>query len=611
MAPLRSFSFLSVILFSLQLFLLLQSSYSRATSQLSSGPRPSFGPHEFSRKVVLEVTEKVIAADCTKRPSAVVNGTFPGPELRFKAGDKIKVTVINLLKEDNITIHFHGLSTVGAPFSDGTEKIAQYAIPPAGGKFDYIFLLDSPGTYIYHAHVGFKLMTCHGAFIVEDAHKPPFKYDEERVLLFADYYHNLEKQIELGVTSVPFQWLGEPQSMVVNGNALGKCNANSPFGCTTDCRHHRLVVKPGMTYRVRVIGITVLTYLYIGIEDHEDLSVIEVDSGYVRPASTKHIQLHSGQRYSFLLKTKSREELKKLGSKRDFWGRIETRWRPIRDQGAFVLHYEDEASTSIGPSVTNKPLDLSLSPLPEPKEFKKIVDLPNEGNTWLADTFEPLDPKEVAPTAAEVTRRILIQGQQLKMPDGHIYWFVNGEKYVETQPKVPFLVRAYTSKLKPDYKAAEENNGFDKKLGAYPIKFNDVVEIVIVNQASSAGTSEIHPWHLHGQEFYVVAHGTGEFTKAKLAEAEAHPKRHIRRDTEIIFASQRGASYTGTTVTPGMVTGWMVLRMKARTPGAFLMHCHTQPHVFMGMGVVIVVGIEDLPPLPPGVLKDYVKPTEP
>ncbi|WAQ85552.1 hypothetical protein PtA15_6A180 [Puccinia triticina] len=454
-------------------------------------------------------------------------------------------------------------------------------------------------------------MTCHGAFIVEDAHRPPFKYDEERVLLFADYYHKLDEQLAIGLKSVPFQWIGEPQSIAVNGNALGKCDLTSPFGCNTNCHHHRLVVKPGMTYRVRVIGITVLTYLYIGIEDHEDLSVIEVDSGYVRPVSTKHIQLHSGQRYSFLLKTKSREELKKHGSKRDFWGRLETRWRPIRDQGAFVLHYEDDStSTSIGPSVNTKPLDLSLTPFPNPKEFNKIVHLPNEGNTWLADTFEPLDPKEVAPTAAEVTRRIFIQGQQVKMADGRINWFVNGEKYVETQPKVPFLVRAYTTKIKPDYKAAARNNGFDKKLGAYPIKLNDVVEIVIVNQASSIGVSEVHPWHLHGQEFYVIAHGTGAFTKAKLAEAEAHQKRHIRRDTEVIFTSQRGASYKGTTVPPGTVTGWMVLRMKAQTPGAFLMHCHTQPHALMGMGVVLLVGIENLPPLPEGYLKKYIKPTK-
>jgi FtsP/CotA-like multicopper oxidase with cupredoxin domain len=84
-----------------------------------------------------------------------------------------------------------------------------------------------------------------------------------------------------------------------------------------------------------------------------------------------------------------------------------------------------------------------------------------------------------------------------------------------------------------------------------------------------------HP-SLHGQAFYVVAHGTGEFTEAKLAVAEASSPKHIRRDTEVIFSTEQGASYTNTTVPEGTVTGWMVLRMKAKTPGAFLMHCHTQ-----------------------------------
>lgn len=109
---------------------------------------------------------------------------------------------------------------------------------------------------MYHAHVGFDLMTCHGALIVEDVIAPPFKYDEELVLLFADYYHNVEKQIATGVESAPFYWLGEPQSMVVNGNALGNCNQTSLFGCSNNCHHHRVSVKPDRTYRVRCVKLS-------------------------------------------------------------------------------------------------------------------------------------------------------------------------------------------------------------------------------------------------------------------------------------------------------------------------------------------------------------------
>lgn len=59
---------------------------------------------------MLEVSEKVISADCTNRPSVVINGTFPGPELRFKAGEKVKIRVYNRLKTHNVTLHGHGIA---------------------------------------------------------------------------------------------------------------------------------------------------------------------------------------------------------------------------------------------------------------------------------------------------------------------------------------------------------------------------------------------------------------------------------------------------------------------------------------------------------------------
>ncbi|KAI9626299.1 hypothetical protein KEM48_010551 [Puccinia striiformis f. sp. tritici PST-130] len=510
MVSIPNYSSSSAILFFLQLFLLLQSSYSQKNSNLNPGPYPDFSTTQYSKKVVLELSEKVISADCTNRPSVVINGTFPGPELRFKVGDQVEIRVHNLLKF-NTTLHWHGLSQYGSPFADGTEKISQYAIPP-GGYFDYIFQLEanSAGTYIYHAHVGFHLMTCHGAFIVEDLKSPPFKYDKELVMLFADYYHNLEQQITAGLDEVPFKWLGEPQSMVVNGTLWVHVIQLVPLAAVPPAII--IALLSNQIRLIEVIGITVLTYLYFGIEDHPALSVIEADGGYVRPASTEHIQLHSGQ----LSQTSS--------------------------------------ST-------------------------------RRSNTWLTEKFEALDPNEVAPTASEVTRRITITGQQRKAPDGHINWFINGEKYVETQPQIPFLVRAYTTKLKPDYEAAAKNNGFDKKLRAYPVKFNDVVEFVVLNQVSTAGVTETHPWH-----------------RGALPQ-DAHPPRH--RD---YFLIQTRCLLLQHYTSAGHGNGWMVLRMRAETPGAFLMHCHTQPHAAMGMAAVILVGIENLPPLPPGYINKFVTP---
>ncbi|KNZ52199.1 L-ascorbate oxidase [Puccinia sorghi] len=105
-----SCSLLSAILFFLQLFYLFPSCHSQKTSQIHSEPYPTFNANEFSRSVVLEISEKVISADCTNRPSAVINGTFPGPELRFKAGEKVKIRIYNRLKTHNVTLHGHGIA---------------------------------------------------------------------------------------------------------------------------------------------------------------------------------------------------------------------------------------------------------------------------------------------------------------------------------------------------------------------------------------------------------------------------------------------------------------------------------------------------------------------
>ncbi|KAH9817027.1 Cupredoxin [Melampsora americana] len=613
--------------------------FSSWLSIVSAASTPAVGSNSFTPNVVLVISQTNVQADCTIRPSVTVNGTSPGPELRFKEGDKLWIRVINTLPEHNSTIHFHGLSQFGSPFADGTEKTAQFAISPNGGYFDYEFHLQpgTAGNYIYHAHVGNQLSTAHGAFIVEDDTKSPYSYDDEITLLMSDYYHAVDEEIESNLHSTPFKWVGEPQSLLVNGHALGTCDpSTAKYGCTSDCYHHTILVKPDTTYRVRVIGITSLAFLYFAFEGHPELDVIGVDGGYVKPAQTNHIEIHSGQRYSFLLKTKSETELKALNGQRDFWGRIESRWRPTRVHGAFVLRYaQNTLDSNVDLRYTENGLDLELNtsfsdldpqPLvsinslqsrvsravtPDLPAFQKLVPLPDEGVPWLLDAFEPLDPKERAPLASEVNRRIIISGQQLKSPTGTIKWFVNGQSYVETEPELPFLVRAYTTGLKPDYAAALTNNGFDSSLGAYPIKLGEVVEMVFLNLASTTNVSEAHPWHLHGQAAYVVGNGIGAFSDEELAKQEAARKHQpIARDTQMVFAG-KGATYSNTTVPTGTQTGWMVLRMKAETPGAFLLHCHIQPHAFMGMGVVLLIGMENLPPLPQDFLKEYITPTPP
>ncbi len=96
------------------------------------------------------------------------NGTSPGPEIRVKRGERVRVRFTNNL-EDPSSIHWHGIRIANA--MDGVSGLTQQAVEP-GGTFEYDFVAPDAGTFWYHAHnkswnqVGRGL---YGPLIVEDA----------------------------------------------------------------------------------------------------------------------------------------------------------------------------------------------------------------------------------------------------------------------------------------------------------------------------------------------------------------------------------------------------------------------------------------------------------
>lgn len=98
------------------------------------------------------------------------NDSVPGPELRVRQGDRVRVRVENMLEEET-TVHWHGLRVPNA--MDGVPQLTQKPIAP-GETFLYEFDVPDAGTYWYHPHqrsfeqVGRGL---YGPLIVEE-HEP-------------------------------------------------------------------------------------------------------------------------------------------------------------------------------------------------------------------------------------------------------------------------------------------------------------------------------------------------------------------------------------------------------------------------------------------------------
>ncbi|MGE5721834.1 MAG: copper resistance system multicopper oxidase [Sphingomonadales bacterium] len=113
-----------------------------------------------------------------------VNGTVPGPLLRLREGQRLRVNVTNLLDEDT-SIHWHGMLL---PFQmDGVPGISFPGIP-ARGRFTYDFPVRQSGTYWYHSHSGLQEQLGHYAPIVIDRAEPdPIAHDREHVIVLSDW----------------------------------------------------------------------------------------------------------------------------------------------------------------------------------------------------------------------------------------------------------------------------------------------------------------------------------------------------------------------------------------------------------------------------------------
>ena len=137
----------------------------------------------------------------TEHPSTPVwayNGTVPGPVLRLRQGDRLRVRVHNALQEAT-TVHWHGVRLPNA--MDGVPLITQPPIEP-GGSFVYEFALPDAGTFFYHPHqrsfeqLGRGLA---GALIV-DEREPP-KVDRDVLWVLGDWRLDPDASIRDGFGS--------------------------------------------------------------------------------------------------------------------------------------------------------------------------------------------------------------------------------------------------------------------------------------------------------------------------------------------------------------------------------------------------------------------------
>ncbi|WP_128892250.1 copper resistance system multicopper oxidase [Erythrobacter sp. HKB08] len=127
-----------------------------------------------------------------------VNGTVPGPLVRLREGQNVRLHVKNDLAEDS-SIHWHGLLL---PFQfDGVPGVSFPGIKP-GETFTYEFPIRQNGTYWWHSHSGLQEQAGHYGPIVVEAAEPDPRYDRDYVVLLSEFTpmhpHEIARKLKVG-----------------------------------------------------------------------------------------------------------------------------------------------------------------------------------------------------------------------------------------------------------------------------------------------------------------------------------------------------------------------------------------------------------------------------
>ena len=118
------------------------------------------------------------------RTALTINGSLPGPLLRWREGDTVTLRVKNRLAEPT-SIHWHGILLPST--MDGVPGLSFKGIEP-GGVFVYQFTLKQHGTYWYHSHSGFQEQRgVYGPLVIDPKEPEPFSYQRDYVVMLSDW----------------------------------------------------------------------------------------------------------------------------------------------------------------------------------------------------------------------------------------------------------------------------------------------------------------------------------------------------------------------------------------------------------------------------------------
>src|SRR5690554_713693 len=154
-------------------------------SHLLWADAPRAGPSVLSGNLFdLHIGYQKVNFTGVERTATTINGSLPGPILRWKEGERVTLRVTNHLDHDT-SLHWHGIILPSE--MDGVPGLSFAGIKP-GETFEYQFDVNQNGTYWYHSHSAFQEQTgVFGSIIIDPKEPDPVAYDREMVAMLSDW----------------------------------------------------------------------------------------------------------------------------------------------------------------------------------------------------------------------------------------------------------------------------------------------------------------------------------------------------------------------------------------------------------------------------------------
>jgi len=236
-------------------------------------------------RLVERYTLVVSKSDNSER--ILVNGTSPGPTLRFQPNKWYEVLVINDIMDDFTAIHWHGFEQKMSFSLDGSiTNIAQCPITNKSGKNHFIYSFKAPefpGAYFYHGHYKEQHTDgLYGAIIVDDRNTV-----DDWVIMMSDLYEQPAAYLLPWYLSPPSNGNEPiPDAIIVNGlltdNSLQKAS------------------KSMKNHTVHVINVASFSRYTVNV-DGLPLVVTNIDGTPLKEITYNSIVLNVAQRTSFIL----------------------------------------------------------------------------------------------------------------------------------------------------------------------------------------------------------------------------------------------------------------------------------------------------------------------